>query len=48
MCIATAILSLNCLGMKQPIIILVIVVLVESTSGDYPNCVDCSDGEVLC
>ena len=46
-CIATVILLLaNYLGMKQPIIILVIVVLVESTSVNYPNCVDCPEGEV--
>ena len=39
---------INCLGMKQPIIIIVIVVLVEFTSGNYPNCVDCPEGEILC
>ena len=33
--------------MKQSLIILVIVLLAKSSSGDYPNCVDCPEGEVL-
>ena len=33
--------------MKQSLIILVIVLLAKSTSGNYPNCVDCPEGEVL-
>ena len=33
--------------MKKSVIILVIVLFAKFTSGNYPNCVDCPEGEVL-
>ena len=31
--------------MKRLVIILIIMVLANSITGQYPNCVDCSNGE---
>ena len=33
--------------MRHLIIILISVVMMDSTDGQYPNCVSCSDGEYI-